>query len=110
MGKKATKAEVQRRTEEVVRMLVGCKRKSEIHAYARDEWGVCRQTADEYVARAREVLRDDYSQERADFLTSKLGVLEQIVISAMESNQHSNAIGAVRLMAELTGGFPEKHK
>ena len=108
MAKKATKVEIQDRVETVLRMLIDCKRRSEIVIYSRENWGVGTAMTDQYIERARKLLREDYAQERADFIASKLGVLEKIINASMETNQNSNAVGAIRLMTEMIGGFPDK--
>ena len=58
--------------------------------------------AEKYLARAREVIKADYSVERSDFLGSRLALLDKIIQSSIDSKQHSNAVGALRLQAEIT--------
>ena len=60
-----------------------------------------RRQAETYLARAREQVRQDYSLERAEFLASRLGVLDSITQKAIKSGQLSAAVGSVRLSAEL---------
>ncbi|UPM50135.1 hypothetical protein MY494_12655 [Synechococcus sp. A10-1-5-1] len=69
--------------------------------YAAVEWGVSKRTAETYLARARQIIRDDYSQERADYLASRLAVLDCVAQKAIKCGQLSAAVGAVRLGAEL---------
>ena len=108
MGKKATHAEVERRTEIVLRMLIECKRSSEIAAFAKEEWGITRQTTDTYITRARKLLREDYAIERADFIANKLGVLDKVTKLAMDSGQLNAVIGSLRLQADMIGAYPDK--
>lgn len=108
MGKKATRVEVERRTEIVLRMLVSCKRRSEIAAYAAEEWGIKPETADDYIARARKLLREDYAIERSDFIASKLGVLDKVTQLAMESGQLNAVIGSLRLQADMIGAYVDR--
>ena len=58
--------------------------------------------AETYIQRAREIIRADYSVERSDFLSTRLALLEEIIEASIRSKQHSNAVGALRLQAELT--------
>lgn len=51
---------------------------------------------------AREVIRSDYSVERHDFLGSRLALLDRIIESSINTKQHSNAVGALKLQAQLT--------
>ena len=58
--------------------------------------------AEKYLARAREIMKADYSVERADFLSTRLALLDEIIEASIDSKQHSNAIGALKLQAQLT--------
>ena len=47
--------------------------------------------------------------DRTDMLTSKVQMLEQIARDSIASDRENNAIGAIRLLAELTGfGIEQK--
>ena len=47
--------------------------------------------------------------DRADMLASKVQMLEQIARDSVASGRENNAIGAIRLLAELTGfGIEQK--
>lgn len=108
MGRKATKVEIQERIETVLRMIIDCKRRSEIIAFSRETWGIGQAMTNKYIERARLILREDYSHERADFIAAKLGVLEKVIQASLETGQNSNAVGAIRLMGDLIGAFPDK--
>ena len=101
MAKKASKFEVDHRVDTIARMLVNAATTSQICRYAKVEWSVSESTALRYLKRAREAIRDDYSQERSDFLASRLGVLDSVIQKAIKSNQLAAACGACRLQAEL---------
>ena len=51
--------------------------------------------------RAREIIKADYSVERSDFLGSRLALLDEIIQASIESKQYSNAVGALKLQAQL---------
>lgn len=102
MGHKCTKAEVEHRVHKISRMILMCSTRSQIQEFARNEWGVSRSQIDIYIERARRIIREDYSVDRMDFIASRLGTLDRIVQESMKRGQHSNAIGAIRLAAELT--------
>lgn len=95
-------AEVERRINAVARMLVNATTQSQLLHFCSVEYGVSKQQAQNYIHRARAIVREDYSQERADFLASRIGILDKVIQQSIESGQHSNAIGATRLQAELT--------
>ena len=70
--------------------------------FASGEWGVGPRTAQRYIARAREIIRAEYSVERSEFLASRMTILDKVIESSIASGQHSNAVGALKLQAELT--------
>ena len=102
MGKKATNAEVQHRVQTVARLLINCVPRSQIVHHARETWGVKHDMADRYISRARELVREDYSVERKDFVATRLGTLDKVIQEGMKSNQLGVVVGALRLQAELT--------
>ena len=102
MAKKSSKHEIEHRIDVIARMIVNAATTSQVVRYAREEWGVGRSMAERYLQRARAIVREDYSTERADFLASRIGILDKVIQASIKSGQHSNAIGATRLQAELT--------
>ena len=102
MAQKASKHEVDRRVHEISLMISAGKTTSYVCRHAKEEWGVSVGQAERYLARAREIIRADYSVERSDFLGSRLALLDKVIQKSIESGQHSNAVGALRLQAELT--------
>ena len=102
MGKKSDKAEIDRRVHTVVKLLSSAKTSSYVCRFASEEWGVNPRTAERYMAKAREIIRADYSVDRSDFLGSRLALLDKIIEASINSKQHSNAVGALKLQAQLT--------
>ena len=102
MGKKATNAEIDRRIHEVVKLLSSAKTNSYIMRFCAEEWGVKTRQAETYIQRARDIIRADYSVERNDFLGTRLALLDEIIEASIRTKQHSNAVGALKLQAELT--------
>jgi hypothetical protein len=102
MAKKSDKAEIDRRIHTVVKLLSSAKATSYVCQYASTEWGVDKRTAQRYLAKAREIIRADYSVERSDFLGTRLALLDEIIEASIRSKQHSNAVGALKLQAQLT--------
>ena len=102
MAKKSSKHEVDRRVHEIVKLISSAKTTSYICRFASEEWGVDRRTSERYLARARDIIRADYSIERNEFMASRIALLDKIAERSIESGQHSNAVGAIRLQSELT--------
>ena len=102
MAKKSDAAEIDRRVHTVVKLLSSAKTSSYVCRYASKEWGVDPRTAHRYLAKAREIIRADYSVDRSDFLGSRLALLDEIIEASIRTKQHSNAVGALKLQAQLT--------
>jgi hypothetical protein len=95
------KYETDQRVARVARLLVSGGRTSEVVQFASLEWGVGKRQAERYVSHARDLIREDMSMERKDFIAEKLSLMNEIQKKALQSNQLGAAIGAARLAAEL---------
>ena len=102
MAKKSDKAEIDRRIHTVVKLLSCAKTNSYILRFCTEEWGVQKRQAETYLQRAREIIKADYSVERSDFLGTRLALLDEIIEASIRCKQHSNAVGALKLQAQLT--------
>ena len=102
MGKKSDAAGIDRRIHIVVKLLSSAKTNSYILQFCTEEWGVQKRQAETYLQRAREIIKADYSVERSDFLGTRLALLDDIIEASIRSKQHSNAVGALKLQAQLT--------
>ena len=102
MAKKSNKAEIDRRIHTVVKLLSSAKTSSYILRFCSEEWGVTNRQAQTYLQRAREIIKADYSVERSDFLGTRLALLDEIIETSIRCKQHSNAVGALKLQAQLT--------
>ena len=102
MAKKSDKAGINRRVHTVVKLLTSAKTNSYILRFCTEEWGVQKRQAETYLQRARETIKADYSVERSDFLGTRLALLDEIIEASIRCKQHSNAVGALKLQAQLT--------
>ena len=104
MGKKCTKVEKKARVEELADMIVKGYSKRELKRHVQQRWGLSEDSANLYIREARDVVKDDLVDlDRTDMLASKVQMLEQIARDSVASGRENNAIGAIRLLAELTG-------
>ena len=76
---------------------------SYILRFCTEEWVVQKRQAETYLQRAREIIKADYLIERSDFLGTGLALLEEIIKASIRCKQNNNAIGALKLQAQLTG-------
>ena len=102
MAKKSDKGEIDRRIHTVIKLLSSAKTNSYILQFCTEEWGVQKRQAETYIQRAREIIKADYSVERSDFLGTRLALLDEIIEASIRCKQHSNAVGALKLQAQLT--------
>ena len=110
MAKKCTKAEKKARVEELADLIVKGYSQREMVRHITATWGLGDCAARLYIREARDVVKDDLVElDRTDMLASKVQMLEQIARDSVASGRENNAIGAIRLLAELTG-FGVEHK
>ena len=105
MGKKnCTPAEKKARVEELADMVVKGFSQREMMRHVQESWGLSVQHSQKYIREARDVVKADLVDiDRVDMLASKVQMLEQIARDSIASGRENNAIGAIRLLAELTG-------
>ena len=102
MAKKSDKAEIDRPIHAVVKLLLSAKTNSYILRFCAEEWGVQKRQAETYLQRARESIKADYSVVHSDFLGTRLALLDKIIQASIDCKQHANAVGALKLQAQLT--------
>ena len=69
-----------------------------------ERWGLPERTADHRIKCAREAIRDDAAKiDRQDLASMMMEMCEEIAKESVSTRQMSNAIGAMRLLAELGG-------
>lgn len=104
MAKKATKLEKKARVEELADMVVKGYSQRELNRHVMSTWGLSQNSAILYIREARDIVKADLADvDRADMLAAKIQQLEQIARDSIASGRENNAIGAIRLLAELTG-------
>ena len=100
--KKADKELSARRVDKIIELISLCKPTGEIIRQCSSEWGVSTRQAENYLQKARGVIRERFDQmDRKDWVASALEKLEKVAAMSIESRQHSNAIGALGLSAKL---------
>ena len=102
-GKRCTTKEKQERIEEVARLIVGGANAIELNTFIKNKWGLSGPQRSLYVGWAREYVVQISDIDRKEFISAKIGQLETIARKSIESGQHSNAVGALRLMSEIVG-------
>ncbi len=103
-GKKCTAAEKKARLEALADLIVKGYSQRKLIRHVRDTWGLSEAQTTIYIRESRDLVKAEVNRvERADMLAAKIQQLEDIAIKSVDSGQHSNAIGAIRLLNELVG-------
>ena len=103
-GKRCSKEEKKARLDELADLIVKGYSQRELMRIGQETWGLSVQHSQKYIREARDVVRNDLVDiDRVDMLASKVQMLEQIARDSVASGRENNAIGAIRLLAELTG-------
>ena len=104
MAKNCTMVEKKARIEELADLIVKGYSQRELKRHVQQRWGLSEDSANLYIREARDVVKADLvDMDRSDMLASKVQMLEQIARDSVASGRENNAIGAIRLLAELTG-------
>jgi hypothetical protein len=96
-----TAAEMELRVNRIVRLLCNGGSRSDILQFSANQWGVCQRTTDEYIKRAREVLKDDWSVDRQAYTAQIMGQLSAIHKEAMRTGNLSVALGCISKAATI---------
>jgi hypothetical protein len=76
----------------------------QIRGMLAERWGLPERTADDRIKCAREAIRNDASKiDRQDLASMMIEMAEAVAKESISTRQMSNAIGAMRLLAELGG-------
>lgn len=100
---KSTKAAKEFRVNTVYKMLTDGKSRTDILQFAAAEWDIATRQADQYIADARERLKQDCTISRQEFLAEAIVGLRSIREKAERKGQYQVAVNSMRLMTELVG-------
>tara|TARA_B110000444_G_C18722866_1_gene539380 strand:+ start:378 stop:701 length:324 start_codon:yes stop_codon:yes gene_type:complete len=101
MGKKSTNLQIQERVNTVYQLLIKSYSRFEIVQYASEKWGVGDRQADEYLARARQLIAKDSEIERPEWLAAAIARLVEYEKRAGRDDQIPVAIKALETQAKL---------
>ncbi|MFM1900381.1 MAG: hypothetical protein RLZZ216_957 [Cyanobacteriota bacterium] len=100
----ASRQEAKRRREWCLREVAALRPRHELVSVLSREEGISSRQALRYVTEAQSSLVESVgASDRQMLLASMITALQTTVRRALERERHSDVIGAVRLMAELTG-------
>ncbi len=107
---KATKAQIHQRVAAVHRQLVLGRTRAYILQYASSQWECSVRTTDDYIARAREMLKEQTNRDRDAHLALALARLDLVFVEAYEQGVYKDALGAQHQLNKIMGFYaPTKH-
>jgi len=98
---RTTKVENEIRVNRVARMLSTGAVRSEIVQFSQKEWGVGASSADQYIRKARDVLKADWDIDRQQMVAELLSQVMSIQKEARKQQNMSVALGCVNTAARL---------
>lgn len=101
MAKKATNVQIDERVNAVYDLLLKANSRHQIVQHAANEWDVSPRQADDYIARARQLMQLDAELERPQWLAAAIARLLEYERRASDSNQLGVALKALEDQAKL---------
>lgn len=101
---RGTAMEISEQVDQVRKWLTMGLRPYEVRRKCSETYGICGRTAESRMQEARrQQVADVGAIKREELLAQSIEALQQVLYESMDNKQCSNAIGAIRLMSELTG-------
>ena len=101
MAKKIGKAAMDMRINRIARLLANGGTRSDCMQYAAKEWGIGARSTDTLIARARDILRDDWEIDRRTFTAELLSQLASLQKESRKNGQGHIALGCINSAAKL---------
>ena len=103
MARKGTNADVALRVQTVYQWLTEGNSRHTIVQKCAETFDIAERQADNYIAKARELLERDSAMSRQAFLAETLGNLRRLQAAAEKKGNQQTALNCVRLASELAG-------
>jgi len=101
MAKKSTNTEIDDRVNTIYDLLLRAYSRTQIIRFCSDTWGVGDRQAENYMARARQLMQLDAELERPQWLAAAIARLQEYERRASDKNQISIALKALEDQAKL---------
>jgi len=102
MAKKCTNVERDERIYRIYKMLCKGESRADIARYCAKEWGYKYRQVDEYIRRARDIMKEDFKLSRDEFAVEILEGYKDLRRRAIADKQHAVALGCLTRMAAMT--------
>lgn len=101
MARKSTNKEIDDRINTVYELLLKAYSRTQIVRFCSDNWNVGERQAENYMARARQLMQLDAELERPQWLAAAIARLQEYERRASDKNQITTAIKALEDQARL---------
>ena len=104
-AKGTTKAGTEYRINRIARLIANGATRSDCLQYASNEWGIGTRQCDNYIARANEKMREDFSIDRQQFIAQLLAQLSSLQMDARKTGNQNVALGCINTAARIARVF-----
>ena len=98
---KSTVQQTMERANRCARILANGGKRSDCIRYAAENWGVSPRATDNYIKKARELMRQDWDMERYEMVSELLSQASTLQMEARKRGQLSVALGCINTAARL---------
>lgn len=100
------KAEIEKRVNEVYSLLLSRVNRAQILQYASNKWGkICDRTVDNYISKARELLKNETAIDRSTALAEHIATRNQLYQIALKKEKFQTCLQILDSTARLQGLF-----
>lgn len=111
MVKRATKAKVKQRTNQVAKMLMSGVNRADIVQFVSKEWGLDERTGDDYISRAKEAILESLDDKRDLHLAMALRRLSDLYTKTLRVDDYKGALSVQKEINKLIGLYaPERRE
>ncbi len=100
---KGTRAQIARRVTQVFKLLILGKTRAFIVQFCADQWEIEERQADEYIARANDMIEAQAARTREDHMKIALQRLDAVFGEAFEAGEFKDALGAQHQVNKIIG-------
>lgn len=104
-AKGTTKVGTEYRINRIARLLANGATRSDCVQYGAQEWGLQPRQIDNYIRRAREKIREDFSIDRQQFIAELLAQLSTLQMDARKTGNQNVALGCINSAARIARVF-----
>jgi hypothetical protein len=99
---RSAQIDIEQRIYRVYKLICKGTSRGDIVTFGAKEWGLAPRMIDKYIGRAKELLAEDFADDREMFALQVLGELRDLKARAMLDRQYAVALGCLSRIASIT--------